>query len=158
MLSGGDLTAASQADEGSVSRQTGLLASLMNLSAFVTSIPWGLACDRLGRKPVLVVGNLSCALSMFLLGFSPSYGFAAFTRVFGGLLNGVLGAVKTGALAHSQHSTVERFLRFPLLLGDGHQCARAAASPQSSPTSATTRTSRSPSAASPSRGVRATLA
>lgn len=88
-----------QADEGSVSRQTGLLASLMNLSSFVTSIPWGLACDRLGRKPVLIIGNFSCALSMVLLGFSSSFGFAAFTRVFGGLMNGVLGAVKTGAAA-----------------------------------------------------------
>ena len=74
--------------------RTGLLASLSNLSMFVTSVPWGLASDRRGRRPVLLVGACSAALTMFALGCARSYGFACFARVLGGLLNGSLGTMK----------------------------------------------------------------
>ena len=36
----------------------------------------GIATDRLGRKPVLLAGNVTAALSILLLGFSDSYGQA----------------------------------------------------------------------------------
>lgn len=74
--------------------RTGLLASLSNLSMFVTSVPWGLASDRRGRRPVLLVGACSAALTMFALGCARSYAFACFARVLGGLLNGSLGTMK----------------------------------------------------------------
>ena len=82
------------ASDASLSRRTGLLASLSNLSMFVSSIPWGLVTDKRGRRPVLNVGNWSAAVTVLLLGFAPNYGFACACRVVGGLLNGTLGAMK----------------------------------------------------------------
>jgi hypothetical protein len=79
-----------------LSRWTGLLASLSNLGMFVTSIPWGLASDRLGRRPVLLTGNASAALSVLALGLCRSYGLACACRLVGGLANGTLGTMKAG--------------------------------------------------------------
>jgi MFS family permease len=85
------------ANAESLSRYTGLLASLSNLGMFVTSIPWGLASDRLGRRPVLLTGSASAALSVFALGCCRSYGVACACRLLGGMANGTLGTMKAGA-------------------------------------------------------------
>lgn len=80
-----------------LSRRTGLLASLCSLGMFITSLPWGLAADRLGRRPVLLSGCASATASAAALGCCTSYGAACACRLLGGLANGTLGAMKAGA-------------------------------------------------------------
>ena len=77
-----------------LSRRTGLLASLCSLGMFLTSLPWGLAADRLGRRPVLLFGCASATASAVGLGCCTSYGAACACRLLGGLANGTLGAMK----------------------------------------------------------------
>jgi len=76
------------ASEQSVSRLTGILAASLPAAQFLTSFFWGRFSDTVGRKPVMLVGNVSGALSMFALGWSPVYAAALTCRFIGGLFNG----------------------------------------------------------------------
>ena len=76
------------ASEESVSRLTGILAASLPAAQFLTSFFWGRFSDRVGRKPVMLVGNVSGAVSMLALGWSPVYTAALLCRFIGGLFNG----------------------------------------------------------------------
>jgi MFS family permease len=72
----------------------GWLASAFSVGQFVSSVGWGRLSDTIGRKPVLVLGLLGTLVSLLLLGFSRSFGFAVFARFLNGFLNGNIGVVK----------------------------------------------------------------
>ena len=86
------------ASEQSVSRLTGILAASLPAAQFLTSFFWGRFSDRVGRKPVMLVGNVSGALSMLALGWSPIYIAALLSRFIGGLFNGTSVYVLTSTL------------------------------------------------------------
>lgn len=44
--------------EERVSRLTGLLAAVYSSSSFLTALAWGYLSDHIGRKPVVVIGNV----------------------------------------------------------------------------------------------------
>lgn len=56
---------------------------------------WGGVSDRVGRKPVLVLGCLGTMLSMIVVGFASNIWIALLGRAFGGLLNGNIGVIQT---------------------------------------------------------------
>ena len=70
---------------------TGILISAFSLAESITSIWWGVLSDRIGRKPVLLIGCFGTMLSLLIVGFSKSFTVALFGRVLGGLLNGNIG-------------------------------------------------------------------
>lgn len=74
---------------------TGLLASLFQGAQVFTSFLLGKLSDSIGRKPILVLGNIAGTLSMLAFGLAGTYNGAATARFVGGLLNGVIGALKT---------------------------------------------------------------
>lgn len=47
--------------EERVSRLTGLLAAVYSSSSFLTALGWGYLSDRIGRKPVVIIGNVVSA-------------------------------------------------------------------------------------------------
>ncbi len=49
---------------------------------------WGRLSDKIGRKPVLMIGLAGTALSVLIFGFSPNLTTALLARALGGLLNG----------------------------------------------------------------------
>lgn len=56
---------------------------------------WGGLSDRIGRKPVLLVGCAGTMLSMIVLGFASNIWVALIGRIFGGALNGNIGVIQT---------------------------------------------------------------
>lgn len=82
--------------EESIGRNTGLLAATASAAQCMTSFLWGAISDYTGRKPVLMVGNISACLSILALGLAPNYNVAILSRFIGGLFTSSTGvAVKT---------------------------------------------------------------
>jgi multidrug resistance protein len=69
------------------SLQMGLLITGWSVAQFVASPVWGLLAERLGRKPVLIVGLLGYIVSFLGMAFAQSYGVLLGARVIGGLLS-----------------------------------------------------------------------
>lgn len=82
------------ADEEAVGYRVGILGAAFCLAQTFTSLPLGLLSDRIGRKPVIVLGNISCAVGVVLFGLSRSLSQALFTRLAMGATNGIIGAEK----------------------------------------------------------------
>uniref|UniRef100_A0A8R7Q159 Major facilitator superfamily (MFS) profile domain-containing protein n=2 Tax=Triticum urartu TaxID=4572 RepID=A0A8R7Q159_TRIUA len=64
----------------------------------LTSTLWGIAADRIGRKPVVMFGILSVVIFNTLFGLSVTYWMAIATRFLLGALNGLLGPMKAYAI------------------------------------------------------------
>lgn len=56
---------------------------------------WGGVSDRVGRKPVLLMGCFGTAASLLVVGFAPNFWVALLGRILGGVLNGNIGVVQT---------------------------------------------------------------
>ena len=73
---------------------------------------WGGLSDRVGRKPILLVGCSGTILSMIMVGFATNIWVALAGRAIGGILNGNIGVIQTmvGELVkkpeHERKSTI----------------------------------------------------
>jgi len=82
-------------DETNASFYAGLLISAFALAEATTGMFWGGLSDRVGRKPVLLVGCFGTLLSLMLVGFSCNFWVALAGRAIGGFLNGNIGVIQT---------------------------------------------------------------
>ncbi|KAK6460759.1 major facilitator superfamily domain-containing protein [Scheffersomyces coipomensis] len=82
-------------NEADISKYSGYLASAFSFSQFLSSVPWGKASDRFGRKRVLLVGLSGTAISMVCFGFSTNFYSALAARMLMGLLNGNVSVIRT---------------------------------------------------------------
>ncbi|GAX74058.1 hypothetical protein CEUSTIGMA_g1508.t1 [Chlamydomonas eustigma] len=86
-----------EADEETVSRLSGLLTACYRYYSFsqlLTSLPMGYMSNNIGRKPVLIIGQLACIIGMLAFGLSPNYTMALLAHIFVGALNAIIGAWK----------------------------------------------------------------
>jgi MFS family permease len=56
---------------------------------------WSRLSDKIGRKPVLLIGLFALTISMILLGFSTSFWPLVFARMLCGAMNGNSGVAKS---------------------------------------------------------------
>jgi MFS family permease len=82
-------------DSTQISMYAGMLITSFAFAEFSTGVIWGRISDRIGRKPVLIMGLVGTALSMVLFGFATSLPTAIVARALGGLLNGNVGVLQT---------------------------------------------------------------
>ena len=76
-------------EEPKIAMYAGMVTSAFALSEFVASIMWGRLSDRVGRKPILLLGLAGTGVSMLMFGFAKSLPHGpCFARALGGILNG----------------------------------------------------------------------
>ncbi|KAL2443612.1 Major facilitator superfamily multidrug transporter mfsB [Exophiala dermatitidis] len=73
----------------------GILIASFSLSESLTSLFWGGLSDRIGRKPVLLLGCFGTMLSLIMVGFSTNFTMALAGRIIGGALNGNIGVIQS---------------------------------------------------------------
>ncbi|KAI5953762.1 hypothetical protein KGF57_003971 [Candida theae] len=81
--------------DADVSRYSGYLASAFAFSQFLSSVKWGKASDKYGRKPIILFGCFGTAISMIVFGFSTNFYMACAARIMMGLLNGNVSIMRT---------------------------------------------------------------
>ena len=90
---------------GAGGSQLGLLISVSALLELLFGPIWGSVSDRIGRKPVLLLGLLGYALSSLLLGLSTELWMLFASRALSGILSS---ATTATALAYISDNTSER--------------------------------------------------
>mmetsp|Transcript_11135 Transcript_11135/g.41604 ORF Transcript_11135/g.41604 Transcript_11135/m.41604 type:complete len:572 (-) Transcript_11135:96-1811(-) len=73
----------------------GLVASSYYFAQLFSSIFWGWVSDRVGRRPVMLIGCFSSCVCSLAFGFSRTLSWALVCRLSYGGLNGILGSMKT---------------------------------------------------------------
>jgi MFS family permease len=82
-------------DEKKVGYYSGLITSFFFAAQAVFIFQWGRLSDRIGRKPVLLIGVLGSTLSIALFGISLTFPALLFARALSGVLNGNSGVFKS---------------------------------------------------------------
>jgi MFS family permease len=75
--------------------ELGILSSAFNVGQFVSSIVWGKAADKFGRRPILISGLIGTLFGTLLFGFSVNFYMAVVARFLWGALNGNIAIAKT---------------------------------------------------------------
>ncbi|KAI8058397.1 major facilitator superfamily domain-containing protein [Syncephalis plumigaleata] len=73
----------------------GILASAFSIAQCISGVPWGWLSDRIGRRPVVLMGLLATTICTVAFGFSPSYRWALISRILAGLCNGNVAVLKS---------------------------------------------------------------
>jgi MFS family permease len=102
-----------------ISRQTGLIQSAYSVAQAVTAAPWGWLADRpwCGRKAVLIIGLTGMGIACLGTGFATTAPEVVLWQVFGGAVNGTIGAART-LVAESvpQRFQARAFVLLPLAM------------------------------------------
>src|SRR5512137_1755566 len=72
---------------GASGSDLGLLASVYAAMQLVCAPLWGTLSDRIGRKPVLLIGVLGYAIAMFIFGIAAQFWMLFVARTFSGVLS-----------------------------------------------------------------------
>lgn len=98
----------------------GTIASAFALAQFATNYFWGWLSDRIGRKPVILLGTLLTALCFLAFGFCRTPGQAIAVQALMGVVNGNQGLVSTclGEITDRSNQS-QAFTYLPVLYGIG---------------------------------------
>jgi MFS family permease len=98
----------------------GTIASAFALAQFGTNYFWGWLSDRVGRKPVILLGTFLTALCFVAFGFCKTLGQAIAVQALMGVVNGNQGLVSTclGEITDRSNQS-QAFTYLPVLYGIG---------------------------------------
>lgn len=105
---------------GQVGLYVGLIASSFALAQFATNFFWGWLSDRIGRKPVVLMGTFLTAICFVAFGFCRTLWQAIVVQAFMGLVNGNQGVISTCLGEITDRSNQSRaFTYLPVVYGIG---------------------------------------
>lgn len=90
---------------GANAAQLGMLMAVFSIMQFIFSPMWGTVSDRIGRKPVLMIGAFGFAVTQIAMGFATNYWILFAARALAGVLSS---ATMPTAMAFISDSTNER--------------------------------------------------
>ncbi|KAF0387778.1 MFS general substrate transporter [Gigaspora margarita] len=96
-------------DDKEIGRYAGLIASSFFFAQFCFAMFWGSLSDRVGRRPILLLGLLGNIVTCLLFGLSKSLVWAIATRATCGMLNGNVGVAKSPMTGGYLSNPVDRF-------------------------------------------------
>lgn len=108
-------------DPTQISKYTGYMGASFAFAQFLCCIQWGQLSDRIGRKPVLLLGLCGTTVSLLLFGFSTNFYMALTARTLMGALNGNVPVLQTmvgEVVTERRHQTLA-FSCLPLLWNVG---------------------------------------
>jgi MFS family permease len=100
--------------QGIGSTQAGIVITVMGLTLVAESIPMGILADRLGRRRMLVLGNLCASLSLLGFAFTTNYAVVLLVAVLEGTGEAAY-AVSVSALLAEKAGDQRRTAAFSLL-------------------------------------------
>lgn len=86
-------------------RELGWMTSSYALMQMICAPFWGILSDRIGRKPVLSIGMLGYAVTLFMFGMSSTFGMLFIARSLSGILSS---ASSAAAMAYIGDSVSEK--------------------------------------------------
>lgn len=107
-------------DASKVGLYTGAIASSFAFAQFLTGYFWGWLSDRIGRKPVILLGTILTALFFLLFGFCSKLWQAIVVQALMGFFNGNQGVVSTCLGEITDRTNQSRaFVWLPVVYGIG---------------------------------------
>jgi len=96
---------------------SGILVSSFSVAESLVCPLWGALSDRIGRKPVLLIGMAGTMVSILLMGLAPNFWFALAARSLGGALNGNIGVIQTivGEVCKNPEHEPRAFAMMPIV-------------------------------------------
>lgn len=82
-------------DERKVGYYAGMIQSCFFATEAIFVLQWSMLSDRIGRKPVFLIGLSGLCFSMIFFGLSRTFWGLVISRCFNGLLNGNTGVMKS---------------------------------------------------------------
>jgi len=109
-----------EVNDGQVGLYVGLIASSFALAQFATNFFWGWLSDRIGRKPVVLLGTILTAACFVAFGFCKTLRQAILVQILMGLVNGNQGVISTCLGEITDRSNQSRaFTYLPVVYGLG---------------------------------------
>ncbi|KAH7065182.1 MFS transporter-like protein [Macrophomina phaseolina] len=106
--------------EDKVGIYVGLIASSFAMAQFATNFFWGWLSDRIGRKPVVLIGTLLTTACFIAFGFCRTLWQAIVVQILMGLVNGNQGVISTCLGEITDRSNQSRaFTYLPVVYGIG---------------------------------------
>ena len=109
-----------QVDPSRIGLYVGAIASSFALAQFATNFFWGWLSDRVGRKPVVMLGTLLTAACFSAFGFCRTLWQAMLVQALMGLVNGNQGVISTclGEITDRSNQS-KAFVYLPVIYGIG---------------------------------------
>ncbi|CAG8984007.1 hypothetical protein HYALB_00009016 [Hymenoscyphus albidus] len=110
----------SEVNVESLGLYVGIIGSSFALAQFATNFFWGWLSDRIGRKPVVMMGTAMTAACFVAFGFCRTLWQAVVVQAFMGLVNGNQGVVSTclGEITDRSNQS-KAFVYLPVIYGIG---------------------------------------